>query len=375
MKSLGDEHLDGSYKAIPRPVRLRDLPAQGWHALEDLLMPVLLARRSSLEGNVAAMAAYCRAQGVLLAPHAKTHMAPRLLEMQAAAGAWAFTAATPVQLRLLREWGVARVVYANQIVEPLVAQWLREQEGFEVWCLVDSMQSVEAVRGLDVQLLVELGIPGGRTGCRTVDEAERVADAASDRLRGVECFEGIVTDTGVIDALLDRCEALRDRLGLDLVSAGGSAYFDRVLARFGGRDGLQVVLRSGCYVTQDGGFYDRVSPLRETLQNALELWGAVLSVPEPGFAVASFGKRDCGFDMGFPIPVARWRRGEGRAPLTGEVVALSDQHAHLRVDGDLRPGDLLCAHVSHPCTTLDKWRLVPVIDDEYRVVDGLLTHF
>ena len=360
------------FKGIPGPAEAGEIGARGWRAPEDLLMPALVAKRSALESNVSAMAAYCRAEGVLLAPHAKTHMAPALVEMQRAAGAWAFTAATPLQLRLLREWGVERVIYANQIVEPLVVEWLRAQEGLEVWCLVDSVESVQLLGDLDVRLLVELGIPGARTGCRTVEEAERVAAAAGDRLRGVECFEGIVADTDVIDTLLDRCDALLDRLGLDFVTAGGSAYFDRVVERFRGRE---LVLRSGCYVTHDGGWYQRVSPLRETLENALELWGAVLSTPEPGFAVASFGKRDCGFDMGFPIPVARHRRGEGTVPVDGEVVALSDQHAHVRTDAELRPGDLLCAHVSHPCTTLDKWRLVALVDDDHRVVDGLLTYF
>jgi D-serine deaminase-like pyridoxal phosphate-dependent protein len=277
-----------------------------------------------------------------------------------------------MQLRLLREWGVGRVVYANQIVEPHVADWLREQEGFEVWCLVDSVESVELVHDLDVHLLVELGVPGARTGCRAVDEAERVAAAAGERLRGVECFEGIAGDLGEIDRLLDRCDELLDRLGLDLVSAGGSAYFDRVVERFRGR---RVVLRSGCYVTHDGGWYERMSPLRGRLQNALELWGAVLSTPEPGFAVASFGKRDCGFDLGFPVPVARRRRDVGTVAVAGEVVALSDQHAHVRIEGDVRVGDLLCAHVSHPCTTLDKWRLIPLVDDDHTVVDALLTYF
>src|SRR3712207_6457483 len=100
----------------------------GRRAPEELWMPALVARRSALENNVRVMAEWCRSQGVRLAPHAKTHMAPKLLEIQAAAGAWGFTAANPMQLRLLREWGYARVVYANQIVEPLVVEWLREQE-------------------------------------------------------------------------------------------------------------------------------------------------------------------------------------------------------------------------------------------------------
>jgi D-serine deaminase-like pyridoxal phosphate-dependent protein len=371
-----EQEREADHPLTPVPGLLshwRGRATPGQRALEELVMPALLVRRSALESNVAVMAAYCREQGVKLAPHAKTHMAPKLLEMQRAAGAWGFTAATPWQLRLLREWGFERVIYANQIVEPLVVEWLRAQEGFEVWCLVDSVEAVDAVRGLDVRLLVELGHPGGRTGCRTNEEAERVAAAAGDRLRGVECFEGTIPgELGEIDRLLDRCNAMLDRLGLSFVSAGGSAYFDRVVECFRGRE---VVLRSGCYVTQDGGFYKRMSPLREQLETALELWGAVLSVPEAGVAVASFGKRDTGFDLGYPVPFARHRRGEGTQPLTGKVVALSDQHAHVRVEGDVKVGDLLGAHPVHPCTTFDKWRRPLLVDDDRTVVDALPTYF
>lgn len=31
--------------------------------------------------------------------------------------------------------------------------------------------------------------------------------------------------------------------------------------------------------------------------------------------------------------------------------------------------------VSHPCTSFDKWRVLPELDDAYRVVDFLRTYF
>ena len=31
--------------------------------------------------------------------------------------------------------------------------------------------------------------------------------------------------------------------------------------------------------------------------------------------------------------------------------------------------------ISHPCTAFDKWRLIPVVDDDYTVVDAVLTFF
>jgi D-serine dehydratase len=141
------------------------------------------------------------------------------------------------------------------------------------------------------------------------------------------------------------------------------------------------VIRSGCYVTQDGGHYDRVSPLGSArggpLRNAMEVWGVVLSRPEPGLAVTSFGRRDVPYDMGLPAPVWLARDGE-RRPLEGcETIALSDQHGHVRVpaDLDIRPGDLLGATISHPCGAFDRWRLLPVVDDAYDVVDAVTTVF
>ena len=53
------------------------------------------------------------------------------------------------------------------------------------------------------------------------------------------------------------------------------------------------------------------------------------------------------------------------------MTELNDQHAYLRLDegAALAPGDLVGLGVSHPCTTFDKWRVIPVVNDEDRVTD------
>ena len=56
--------------------------------------PLLVLRRDAAEANIATMAAYCRRHGLDFAPHAKTTMAPALLDAQLAAGAWGMTVAT-----------------------------------------------------------------------------------------------------------------------------------------------------------------------------------------------------------------------------------------------------------------------------------------
>jgi D-serine deaminase-like pyridoxal phosphate-dependent protein len=65
-------------------------------------------------------------------------------------------------------------------------------------------------------------------------------------------------------------------------------------------------------------------------------------------------------------------------PISGlRVTKLMDQHTYLEVapDVEVTPGDLLRFGISHPCTAFDKWRDIPMVDEERRVVDVLHTYF
>jgi D-serine deaminase-like pyridoxal phosphate-dependent protein len=56
---------------------------------------------------------------------------------------------------------------------------------------------------------------------------------------------------------------------------------------------------------------------------------------------------------------------------------LNDQHAYLDVspEAPLEVGDLIGCGISHPCTAFDKWRLIPIVNDAYDVVDAVHTYF
>jgi D-serine deaminase-like pyridoxal phosphate-dependent protein len=365
-------------------------------------------KEHALEHNLRTMAALCADAGVSLAPHGKTTMAPALIARQLEAGAWAITAATAWQARAFQALGVRRILLASQVVDDAGLRWIASalDDGLELLVLVDSLAGVElladAVDGRRLPVLVELGVPGGRTGCRTLDEALAVADAVGEApslaLAGVEGFEGVLGSAGDVDAFVARLRELAVALdgrgafaGMEeiVVTAGGSAWFDRVLAGLGGPWELsapvRVVLRSGCYLTHDSGFYARLSPLdgrgtgEPRLVPALEAWGAVLSVPEPRLAIAGFGKRDVPFDLDLPEPVQVRRRSGMLEPLrpgAARVEALNDQHAFVRLDAvELAVGDWLGCGISHPCTAFDKWRLIPVVDDAYDVVGAVETCF
>ena len=420
-----------------RTVSSASLAAERPDALgADFTMPLLVLRDSALRHNALAMADWCAAAGVELAPHGKTTMAPQLIARQLAAGAWGVTAATISQVQVFRAFGMPRVLIANQLTDPAGIRWLAAElaadADFECYAYVDSvagaalldqaLQSGAATRPLNV--LIELGFPGGRTGCRTVEEGVATAAAAGGSrtlaVAGVAGYEGGIghdSTQATLDAVASYCRRLREldqalhglrqgrsglpgsaSAGTSIMSAGGSAYFDVVVRELtasglvpGERapDGLipgerapTVVLRSGCYLTHDHGEYATIGPRARQhgpeLVPALELWAPVLSRPEPTLALVCAGRRDASFDQGFPIPLrVRGLHGVQRAADRMTVTRLDDQHAYLRLpaDAELAPGDLICLGISHPCTTFDKWRVIPVVDDEYRVIDAIHTFF
>jgi D-serine dehydratase len=381
----------------------------------------MVLKNSALRHNSKLVAAYCKRHDFLLAPHGKTTMAPQLLKLQLDDGAWAVTAATMSQVRVWRAVGVERVILANELVEPAAIRWLAAElnadPAFEFYCLMDSVAGVtlldsglaEAKLARPLPVLLEVGPDGGRAGCRTHSEALEVARAVASSprlaLAGVEAFEGVIevptlngTIHAVDDFLLDMRNLVAQLDKADLfaqaatvtVTAGGSAFPDRVVACLGGEWNLsrpvRLVLRSGCYLTHDAAHYKQLSPfggrIPETgpLEEALEVWGAVLSLPEPGVAILGFGRRDVPYDLELPVPrLVKTPGPQPPIPLRAEasITKVMDQHAFMKVsaDANLNVGDLVGCGVSHPCTAFDKWRLIPVVDDGYAVIDAVLTYF
>ncbi|KXP00431.1 alanine racemase [Tsukamurella tyrosinosolvens] len=380
--------------------------------LAGLSTPVLVLDRAAMNDNVAEFARWTAAHGFDLEPHGKTTMAPALWQDQLDAGSTAITVANLPQLQAAVATGFRNLHVANAIADPAGIRWLGEaldaDPDLEVTLWADGLGTVDVLdRGLAAAtrqptVLVEMGGPGGRTGARTVDEAvaigERIAASPRLRLGGVTGYEGAFAhDTsaaalGTVDEYLRTLKDLHSRLrplypaGRIVVSAGGSAYFDRVAAILGDIDDARIVVRSGAYIIHDDGFYRGITPSgREAdaprLRSAMHVWARVISRPEPGLALLDVGRRDVSFDEGLPEPqVAAPALGEPARPLEAEVSAVNDQHAFLRLPaGDpLAVGDVVRLGLSHPCTVFDKWRVIPVVADDGenpQVVDMISTYF
>ncbi|WP_431273392.1 amino acid deaminase [Variovorax ureilyticus] len=416
------DHRSKSYPLEAAPCRATEIGSKGWNVLaDDLAYPLAVILGSALAHNIAWMQDYANRKGVLLAPHGKTTMSPELFELQLAGGAWGLTFATIYQLAVGVEAGARRAIIANQVMCDAdldgLDMLLAGHSDLRVWFLVDSLAQLSLIedwaarrqshRTFDV--LLEIGIPGQRTGCRTLGEALELARAMSQspvvRLGGIECYEGGVArcdsehDAREVTALVERvlevarrCDA-EHLFGEDLpmLTAGGSAVFDLVIPLLraqGLSRPMQGVLRSGCYITHDNGNYARFlkqveqrEGLDSSLRAALEVWSFVQSVPEPGLALLTCGRRDISYDIEMPIPVRHAPRGArvaDDAPADWKVSALNDQHAYLRFDpaGTVpQVGDRVALGISHPCTTFDKWRWLALVDDDLAVTGAVSTRF
>ncbi|KVE38825.1 amino acid deaminase [Burkholderia sp. BDU5] len=401
-------------------VPLSDAARLEWNLLaEDVSLPAAVLYADRIEHNLKWMQAFVAEYGVKLAPHGKTTMAPQLFRRQLETGAWGITLATAHQVRAAYHGGVRRVLLANQLVGrhnmAMIAELLTDPD-FEFFCLVDSVDGIEQLGRFfgaarkPLNVLLELGVPGGRTGVR--DDAQRDAVLAAIerhagvlKLAGIELYEGVLKEEGEIRAFLRRAVTLVHALAAAgrfartpaLLSGAGSAWYDVVADEFAQASDagvIDVVLRPGCYLTHDVGIYKKAQTdifarnpiaqkMGEGLLPALQLWAYVQSIPEPERAIVALGKRDSAFDAGLPEPARHFRPSAGGlprdiAPGEGwEVTGLMDQHAYLKIPAgaDLKVGDMVSFDISHPCLTFDKWRQLLVVDPQYRVTEVIETYF
>jgi D-serine dehydratase len=436
LQSILDTPLDNRTKGIPvdTPLRLGDVGERRWNVVRgDMMLPILTLRQSRMRTNLHVMRDYTRHHGVYLAPHGKSTVCPQLyVEQMAEGGSWGITAATVQQTAVVAATGIPNIIIANQVVAranvlQLVALKQRYPD-VAIYSLVDSAASAQqlvdhgrAKLGSGrFQVLLEVGYEGGRTGVRNMAAAREVLSAVRAHpdvleLCGIECYEGTINLPDAaetirrVDAFLDFALAVLAegksqgafRPGEVLLTAGGSAYFDRVVAKFtAGHSGpnSRIVLRGGSYLTYDHGFYEiklRQLDARGGLAGphghitttgsflpALELWAMVQSLQDPGTAILAMGIRDLPYDLGYPRPLRQYREGRqmaDEAALGGalKIVSSNDQHCYLSypAGADIAVGDVFACGISHPCTAFDKWDVLYAVDEEFNVIGALKTFF
>ena len=382
---------------------------------EEVCLPAALVKKTALENNIAWMQRYADTRGVSLAPHGKTTMTPWIFQAQQRAGAWGIGVGSAWQASAAMASGIERVLMVNQLVGQanmqVVSQLKAHYRAVDFLCCVDSLANARTLsaffsaRQQTLDVLIELGVPGGRCGCRSVDAAlalaQEVATLPGLTLRGLELYEGVLHGDDPqpqVEALLRQAAGLACQMAPlvedeFILTGAGTVWYDvvcNVWLAAQKPDRCRVVIRPGCYITHDMGIYEIARQeliardpiacdLGGDLTSALELMAMVQSVPEADRAVVNFGKRDCAFDAGLPQPVAHYRHGKALPLQADEIVSVGimDQHCMLRLAPgcDVQVGDIVVFGTSHPCLTFDKWKTLLLVDDEYHVLEELDTLF
>jgi D-serine dehydratase len=364
--------------------------------------PIMVLKESALNNNIAQMMSFCNSVKAELAPHVKTTMSPQLAKMQIAAGASALTVANFWQASIFLKFGFKNLIIANEVLDPMAIAAIakiNKLKQAEIIFYVDSILALEIIQKHtpsegEQNLFIEIGTENGRGGVRELSLVEQLAQRikADKRLNliGVTGFEGAVPDAARgrrgEKKISKFCQKIVAAAELAypyksdqpfVISAGGSAYFDivaRELNKF--EKPRRLLLRSGGYITHDHKYYEEIYPFASTdrsFQPAIEVWAQVISKPEKGFGVLNLGKRDIGNDLHNPIPIKSY---DGQVKSFSAVIEkLNDQHGYLRGKQEFSLAQLIGLGISHPCTTFDKWGLIPLVNDDYDLIDCLQTFF
>ncbi|MDO6445497.1 amino acid deaminase [Colwellia sp. 1_MG-2023] len=412
---------------------LASLPTQGWNILaEEVSLPIAVLREKDIFHNAQWMQSFSEQAQVKLAPHGKTSMAPELFKLQLNSGCWGMSLATIPQVVNAYQHGIKRIILANQLIGKFHCQQLLpllQDEAFDFYCFVDSIENVQwlghyfADKKVTLKLLVEIGVAGGRCGWRDLTNihqlVETIADYPQLQLAGISFYEGVIHGDNATNKIVEFIENIK-QLFIQLqqekafhqqeviITGAGSAWYDVVAKQLTTKQlttkqlsaktqhlNFTPVIRPGCYLIHDTGIYQDAQnsvinrsqlacDIRDKnggdLTSSLTVWAYVHSVPEKGLAIIGLGKRDAAFDAGLPTPELHFRPGQTSpksSPQHWQVTKIMDQHCMMEIgaNDDIKPGDMLCFSTSHPCLTLDKWRKIAIVDDNYRVTQQIATYF
>lgn len=388
---------------------------------EQVRLPCAAINMEAVAHNIRWMQAFADANQVLLAPHGKTSLTPAILSQQLAAGAWGITMATIEQAYVAYQCGAHNILLANQLVGKanwqLAAQLMRDPD-VNLWVCVDSIENAQALsdffasEGLQLNVLLEIGVMDGRCGVRQWQElaalAHHVHQSAGLSLQGIEFYEGVIhapeeQEAQQVQAFLAQVMQWSTQLrqmGLfeveqPIISGAGSAYYDLVTHSLKQLpDDFRKVIRPGCYVSHDKGIYQQaqqkiqtrlsaqqslVVPFEQDLISAIEVWAYIIARPEPTKAIVNLGKRDVAFDTSLPQLERVYRNAQSLMieAQTISTLAVMDQHLFLSLpaQSELQVGDMVVFSTSHPCITFDKWRYIAQVNHQDQVMAWMKTEF
>jgi len=260
----------------------------------DLDTPALYIDLDVLERNIARMQEQCRAWGVALRPHVKTHKIAEIAQLQLDAGAIGITVAKVGEAEVLPGDDVLVAYPLLKAKLPRVRDLAKQRR---VKVAVDSVEVARDVHGQGIETLVEIDVGVGRCGAQSPQEAVDIAQACSG-------FQGILYWPSWLDQAGFQTACVKIDAVLDALAAAG---FEAKVVSGGSTPGASKTpliprtteIRPGTYV-----FYDASSmaaKLCDEADCALRVLTTVVSTAVPGQCVIDAGSKTFSSDQTFGV--------------------------------------------------------------------------
>jgi D-serine deaminase-like pyridoxal phosphate-dependent protein len=305
----------------------------------NLDTPALYVDLDVLEHNIARMQQQCRAWGVALRPHVKTHKIAEIAQMQLDAGAIGITVAKLGEAEVLPG---DDVLVAYPVLKPKLPRLEALAKTRALKVAVDSVEVARDLQGIDT--LVEIDVGVGRCGAQSPEQAVEIAQACSD-------FQGIFYWPSWLDEAGFRAACVKIDAVLEALTAAG---FESKIVSGGSTPGAAKTplipqtteIRPGTYV-----FYDASSlhaKLCDEADCALRVLTTVVSTAVPGQCVIDAGSKTFSSDQTFGV--GTFGHFVGRA---WTMRKMNEEHGYVEVDGRPRVGEKVWVVPSHCCATVN----------------------
>ena len=357
-------------------------------SFEDLGTPRLLFEMKVMRSNLKRMADMCRAKGVGLRPHTKTHKNPEIGVWQMEHGARGVTVARVWEAEMMARAGIRDILIANVVMDPeqllRLAGLAREST---VTGLVDSPESVQALnqaaraRGAAVPVLIEVDTGTHRLGVRTEEElgslVGKVSEAGNLKFDGLLNYPGHISHDSSKDVLrvraMDNARRFveyagcitRQGIAVRTMSAGSTPTAEHEMEV----EGITEV-RPGTYLLND---LRRVVAGCASIDDcAATIYATVIS-RRGSQAIVDVGQRLLSNDMVEVSPLNP-ESAEGLRQVIGIIKHMPgafvdkvwDEHARLDfslADSVLRPGDKVEIIPAHICPSTESFRHALLVED------------
>ncbi len=345
--------------------------------VDKIQTPALVLNLDALERNIRRMASECKAAGIALRPHAKTHKSPWVAAQQIRSGAVGICTAKVGEAEVMAKAGIDNILITTEPVPNKMDRVLGIASIARVSVAMDSPSMVAefarraVARGLEIPVLVDINVGQNRTGTEpgepALDLARSIVETNGVRFAGLQGYEGhcqhIVNQDEQRARAFDCYDRLRITKGL-LVDSGIEVPWVTTAGtgtyRFAMEHGLATEVQPGSYVVMDSVY----SAVESTgFENALFVVSSVVSINRADAVVIDAGWKAVSIDGGMPVvkdqPEARY-------------AAAGDEHGKISgLSGAVRPGDQIWLVPSHCDTTINLYDSYCLIRDDGRIEGSL----